>query len=170
MSNKLFFIVFMVMWIVLYNIMTFYISKDYYKVSQIILDTQEYVNDEPNTSNYVIPKYLGILENDLICEINVVNSVMMNKIITNIEFSNTVYYTKFNSRTELCEVPITWIETIVEKIFLIISIGMMSFMAGIGIVIFVLKLQDCWNQCDEDCGIGGIALVNSFDIDSMNSV
>lgn len=144
--------VFLIIWTITCNIIGLYLSENYYKIIHISVDPQDFITNTTDHKQHL--KYIGLLENDYMCEFNVVNSIMMNEIIEEMEFSNIDYYTKVNFGSDMCDVPITFVGAIVGKIVLAISIIVLSFTITVGFMSCGFRFYDNIAQCFDECGHG----------------
>lgn len=140
MTNKLFFIGFLSLWAILFNVMISHTQIDYHEILEIKSNPNEDFTEIGK--NQINLKYYAKLEDDIHCKIYVLNIHMMENIIENIKDTDAIYYTTYDTLTKICSHPITWNYVIAEKIFNICSIILLSFTCIIAFINYVLKIKE----------------------------
>ena len=160
MKNQLILIALLSLWIIIFNLIVSNSNVvSYYEIYEIKINTYMYYMEFDSIES--VSKFYAVLENDYECEIDAQNTYIMNNIIDQIENSKYTYYTRINTRTNMCTVPVLHSYVLYEKFMLALSFGtttiifiFMFYNLVIKFVDFITRLNEhriqSYTKCESD--------------------
>ncbi len=166
MNEKFFTIIFLLIWLSIYLVSLNFIQFNYFEVKHIWIEELNNnnrqglmtnytnnlieINKEINKKGYFLTNlFVAELENNYICQIDVLNIRMIKKIINKIKNTNTKFYAYIISNG-LCSKPETFLAIIIEKISIQFSMILLSFLLTIIFVGVYIEINEVKKNDDHD--------------------